>query len=92
LRRRERPITGLLPQAKPSEERIGVLARPASARQLFQFFAVTSPQNYVVGLEAGDQAGNYLRLGTISPGLQRATAPLSAALLDVITAISSFQD
>jgi len=31
-------------------------------------------------------------LGTINPGLQLATAFLSAALLEVITAISSFQD
>src|SRR5205807_8507737 len=31
-------------------------------------------------------------LGTINPGLQLATACLSVALLDVITAIRSFQD
>jgi len=31
-------------------------------------------------------------LGTINPGLQLTTASLSAALLEVITAISSFQD
>src|SRR2546425_5823146 len=58
---RKDPITGLFPQAKPSEERIGVVARPASLRQLFQFFEVASSQNYVVGLEGGDQAGNHIR-------------------------------
>src|SRR2546430_3177612 len=59
--RRERPITGLLPQAKPSEERIGVVARPASSRQFFQFLDVASSQNYVIGLEGGNQAGNHVR-------------------------------
>ncbi len=55
------PITGLLPQAKPSEERIGVIARPASAGQLFQLFDVTSSQNCVIGLEGGDQTRNHVR-------------------------------
>src|SRR5262249_33154540 len=49
------------PEPKPSQERIGVVARPATWRQLFQLLHVTSPQNYIVGFEGGDQEGYYVR-------------------------------
>src|SRR5439155_26092924 len=55
------PITGPPPQAQPSEKGIGVVARPASSRQLFQLFDIASSQNYVVGLEGGNQSGHYVR-------------------------------
>src|SRR5262245_33578101 len=50
-----------LPKPKPSQERIGVVARPATGRQLFQFLHVTSPQDHIVGFEGGDQEGYYVR-------------------------------
>src|SRR5262245_9476889 len=50
-----------IPEPKPSQERIGVVARPAMGRQLFQFLHVTSPQDHVVGFEGGDQEGYYVR-------------------------------
>ena len=51
----------LLPQPKPSEERIGVVAGPATGRELFQFLHVASAQNDVVGFEGGDQAAHHVR-------------------------------
>src|SRR5262249_20185305 len=50
-----------LPKPKPSHERIGVVARPAMGRQLFQFLHVTSPQDHVIGFEGGNQKGNHVR-------------------------------
>jgi hypothetical protein len=61
VRLREDSITSLIPQAKPSEDGIGIVTSPATRWQLFQFFDVASSQNYVVGLEGCDQAGNYVR-------------------------------
>src|SRR5262249_16922641 len=50
-----------LPKPKPSQERIGVVAFPATWRQLFQLLHVTSPQDHIVGLEGGDQEGYHVR-------------------------------
>src|SRR5262249_40180921 len=50
-----------LPEPKPSQERIGVVTRPATARQLFQFLHVTSPQDHIVGFEPGNQESYHVR-------------------------------
>src|SRR5262245_61545643 len=50
-----------LPKPKPSQECIGVVARPAMGRQLFQFLHVPSPKDHIVGFEGGDQEGYYVR-------------------------------
>ena len=46
-------MTRFIPQAKPSPERIGVVSRSATWRQLLQFFDVASPQNHVIGFKGG---------------------------------------
>jgi hypothetical protein len=54
-------ITRVLPQAKPTPERIGVVARSATRRQPLQLSDVASPQHHVIGLEGGGQAGDDVR-------------------------------
>jgi hypothetical protein len=50
-----------LPQAKPSQERIGVAARSATWRELLQFFGVAPAKHHIVGAEGGNQAGHHVR-------------------------------
>src|SRR5262245_25902528 len=50
-----------LPKPKPSQERIGVVARTAMPRQLFQFLHVPSPQDHIIGFEGSDQEGDHVR-------------------------------
>jgi hypothetical protein len=51
----------LFPQSKSSAESVGVVSGSAVWRQLFQFFDVASPQNYIIGFKSGDQARHYIR-------------------------------
>jgi hypothetical protein len=61
-------VSRALPQAKPSNERVGVVACSTTLRQLFQFLDVASSENYVVGLKGGDQLGHHV-LDILSPFL-----------------------
>ena len=54
------PIAAL-PQAKASEEGIGIVAPPATLGQLFQFLDLAPSQNHFIGFEGGDQARHYVR-------------------------------
>jgi len=51
----------VFPQAKPSLERIAVVAKPAPWRQLFQFLGVAASQNHLVRFKGGRQSGNHVR-------------------------------
>src|SRR4029453_15068887 len=47
-----------LPKAKSSQESIGVVARSATWRKLFQLLDVAPPQNHVFGFKSGNQTGD----------------------------------
>lgn len=55
---RRRSALRVLPQAKPAQERISVVARSATWRQLFQFLSVASANHHLIGVESSDQAFN----------------------------------
>jgi hypothetical protein len=44
-----------LPKAKSSHECMGIISRPATRRQLFQFLYVTSSEDYIVRSQGGNQ-------------------------------------
>ena len=74
-------LTGFLPKAEPSQERIGVVTRSAMLGHLFQFLDVASPQYHVIGFESGNQAGYHVR--DISPPFLFAQ-PIQSADADVV--------
>jgi hypothetical protein len=51
----------VFPQAKPSQEGIGVVAGSATWRHLLQFLDIASPQDYVIGLQGGGQVRDDVR-------------------------------
>jgi hypothetical protein len=51
------PITGFLPQVNPSKGYIGIVARSATGRKLFQLVDSAYLRNHVLGFEGVDQAG-----------------------------------
>src|SRR5262245_31029552 len=50
-----------LPQTKPSQECIGVVARSATWRDLLQFLDVSSSQNDVLRCQSGHEASDHVR-------------------------------
>src|SRR5262247_4003291 len=51
----------VLPQTEPSQERIGVVARSATWREILQFLDVSSSQNHVLRLQSGHEASYHVR-------------------------------
>src|SRR5262252_168574 len=50
-----------LPQAKPSQERLGVVARSAPWRELLQFLDVASSHNHVLRFQSSHEASDHVR-------------------------------
>jgi len=50
------PAATFLPEPKPSQEGVGVVAHPASLRQPRQFLGVPSAENDFVEVERGDES------------------------------------
>src|SRR5262249_52025653 len=48
---------GFLPKPKSSDERIGVVANPATRRQSFEILDVSSSQNHIFRFERGNETG-----------------------------------
>ena len=74
-------VFGLLPHAKPAQERIGVVAQPATGRQLVQLLGVAPTEDHVVGVEGVDHA--FHRIGDVLLPLLLAQ-PLQPALAQVV--------
>ena len=55
------PVARFLPEAKASEEGVGILANSATGRHLFQFLDVASPKDHVVRMESIDKSGHAVR-------------------------------
>src|SRR4030095_3815559 len=50
----------VLPQTKPSQERIGIVTRSATWRELPQFLDVSSSQNHVLRFQSGHEASDHI--------------------------------
>jgi hypothetical protein len=51
-------LAGFLPKAVTPKERIRVVAKPGTWRQLFQFLDVASSKDDIVGLECSNQTSH----------------------------------
>src|SRR5277367_2537467 len=51
-------LSGFLPEAKPSEKRVGIIARAAAGWKDFQSFDISTTKHHLVGLDGRSQSLN----------------------------------
>jgi hypothetical protein len=74
-------MIGIIPEAKTSDERVGIVAYSARRRQFFQFLGIASAENHIVRVEGVDKPRYAIR-HIASPFLL--AQPLDSAEANVI--------
>src|SRR5207237_553521 len=74
-------VTSVMPEAKSTNERIGLVSLAATRRKLFQLVDVATSEHDVLGPEGGDQARDHIR-DVIAPFLFAVT--LQSATADIV--------